>query len=163
MNFFKVLSLVSVVVLFGCQNFSKPEIEGYVMAIDDDQFLVTSMIGEGDSASKRAIWFSAKPADLEIGQKVKVWTNALDQSYPSKAIAEKCEIVENGKSAKAISEALKMTEFGDAQSIPFVSNIQFIVKEQTWKIKLESGSGEEMISKAVVVKLQEKKQVAKSK
>lgn len=73
----------------------KPTIIGEIVQIEGGRFLVESKTEKLPDGRPEAIWFSTGEIEsLKVGQNVSVWTNALEDSYPQKANAEKIEINE---------------------------------------------------------------------
>lgn len=80
---------------------NKPGIEGYVLSIRNHQMLVVSREAKnyestgGVKEFYNAVWFSNAPKNIKIGQKVQVWFNYMDESYPGQSNAEKVKVLKS--------------------------------------------------------------------
>ncbi|MGO4890630.1 DUF3221 domain-containing protein [Anaerobacillus sp. MEB173] len=75
---------------------NKPAITGEIVKIERGRFLVESTTEKLPDGRPDAIWFSTADIDsLKVGQIVSVWTNAINESYPGQASADKIEIKKN--------------------------------------------------------------------
>ncbi|MGE7689614.1 DUF3221 domain-containing protein [Lysinibacillus sp. NPDC097214] len=73
----------------------KPTIIGEIVQIEGERFLVESITEKLPDGRPDAIWFSTDEIEsLKVGLTVSVWTNAIEDSYPQQANAEKIEINE---------------------------------------------------------------------
>lgn len=80
-------------------NDSKPGIEGYVTKKEDGRILVVDPESQDFSSTGgadefyNAIWFSDAPKEIEVGEKVQVWFEAVDTSYPGQSKAVRVSVI----------------------------------------------------------------------
>jgi len=72
---------------------------GNVVQRDGDRILVVDPVSKDFSSSGgmenvySAVWFSNSPSDVEVGQKVEVWSGEILTSYPGQGKAERVSII----------------------------------------------------------------------
>jgi hypothetical protein len=138
------LVLLLTISLLGCSssnnnNDSEAGITGYIMNKENDRILVVSSYAQDLSA----IWFSKAPKDILIGEKVKVWFDAVAESYPGQSEIKKISIVP-GKlpegadltEADALYKALTSQEI-DANLVLAVKSMEYNTQDDIWNIKLK--------------------------
>ena len=146
---------ILILALTGCNSMAGPYVEGYVVDINKNRFLVTAYDAKrGKLAANNATWFTGKPNKLKIGQKVKVWTNGVKESYPAQADADKCKVVEDGAEAEAIGKALQIRKTAGVTSVPFVVSIKKDAKNKTWDVQFAGGLDGKMDTKPITVNQQ---------
>ena len=119
-----------------------PEVEGYVVHINGGRFLVTAYEpARGRLSCNNATYFSGVPQGLQVGQKVRVWTQAVMESYPAQADADHVEIVTAtpiagaiGTEAEAIRTALPMRKTSSPHSVPFIVRAQYDTTTKSWAV-----------------------------
>ncbi|MBB6671529.1 YobA family protein [Cohnella nanjingensis] len=97
-----------------------------------------------------AIWFSGAPSDAEVGRRVKVWTNAIDQSYPGQARAERVEVEDDVRpdgASRSEAEAVRAALASPAavRYSPLAAVVQSAVYDAAsaaWTIAIAGGGGE---------------------
>lgn len=73
----------------------KPVITGEIIELQDGRFLVESVSPATDESGQEMVWFSTEEIEsLKVGLIVSVWADAVDQSYPAQADADKIVIRE---------------------------------------------------------------------
>ena len=144
------------VFLSGCKHSINPEIEGYVVDIQLSRVLVTSYDADaGNLAANNAIWFTGMGKDVKSGQKVKVWTNALQESYPAQGNADNYVIVHTGQESKVLRKALaRRLQRGD-EGTPFVVDIKKGDDDNSWEVQFTSGPEGKLDTEPVKVTLEE--------
>ena len=136
-----------------CTAIAGPEINGYVVAVEKDRFLVTEFAEKaGKAVFRKAIWFSGKPANLQLGQKVKVWTDAMQESYPAQAHAEKCTIEKNSPAHEAIRKALLIRKKQSDIFLPFIVSVKQDQKSKSWQIQFADGFKQKIDQEPVTIK-----------
>ena len=74
---------------------NKPTIIGEIVRIEGGRILVEDKTEKLSDGRPYAVWFSTDEIEsLKVGQNVSVWTNAIKESYPGQANAEKIKINE---------------------------------------------------------------------
>lgn len=144
------LGLIILVPLFiGCVNRNnEPGITGYVMDKEGDRMLVASYEAQdlsddgGVSQFYQLIWFSNAPETIEIGDKVSIWYNDLNESYPAQSSVKDYKIIESTKpndanltEIQALKRALAKQKNHPSQVFA-VQSITFDQDEANWLIEL---------------------------
>ena len=102
-----LIILLSVVSLFGCKEESQEErfvMEGIVAEVSDahvfiyeEQSGISRVLTKEEAISKSiqssSFGFDDKISDIEVGDKVKVWYDAIDHSLPASGHGTKIELI----------------------------------------------------------------------
>ena len=126
----------------------EPGMTGYVMAKENERILVVDPVSQDFSSTGGvnefydAIWFSNIPEEIKEGDKVKVWFDAVAESYPGQSEAIKIEVVPASRpdgadldESAAINKALYSGEI--TTSWPTVlKSIEYNKETDTWKISI---------------------------
>ena len=134
----------------------EPGMTGYVMAKENERILVVDPVSQDFSSTGGvnefydAIWFSNIPEEIKEGDKVKVWFDAVAESYPGQSEAIKIEVVPatrpNGADldeSEAINKALHSGEI--TTSWPTVlKSIKYNKETDTWDIEMRETIGEQL-------------------
>jgi hypothetical protein len=99
-----------------------------------------------------AIWFSKAPSDVEIGQRVEVWSDGpIAESYPAQGQADRVSVVEVRKpegakltEAEAIRKALADPEVADFMA-PAILEAKYDIGDSIWSISITQ-SGDEKVN-----------------
>ncbi|MGE7109994.1 DUF3221 domain-containing protein [Lysinibacillus sp. NPDC047702] len=111
--------------------------EGYVTAAEDGRYLVVSNVPvylhKFNPQFVNALWVSTTKK-LTIGDYVKVWAEAINESYPGQTGTDKIEIVPlNLNSTLSTNEVLaKVAE--SLEYNPIITNIKFDAKKSIWTL-----------------------------
>jgi len=134
----------------------EPGMTGYVMAKENERILVVDPIPKDFSSTGgvdefyNAIWFSNIPEAIKEGDKVKVWFDAVAESYPGQSEALKIEVIPASRpdgadldESTAIYKALHSGEINT--SWPTVlKSIRYENETDTWGIDIGEAIGEEL-------------------
>lgn len=119
----------------------RSEMTGYITDKDDDnRILVTE--AEGGEENYSAVWFSTDEKDVEIGDKVVVGHDRMDDSYPGQSYAVHLEVIEPEHPEEAElnnAEALHSILPADDIDVPVVTTIDYDNNADTWFIELMDG------------------------
>ncbi|MCZ0702806.1 hypothetical protein J2T56_002583 [Natronobacillus azotifigens] len=154
-----LLFLFLIFFLFGCSfRDSEPGITGYVTDITDTRMLVTSSEAQdlsdngGVNEFYQMIWFSNAPDTVELGDKVSVWYDSLQESYPAQSSVKKYEIIDatapsgaTYSKTDALKKALDQQSNHPSQDFA-VRSIDFIEHTATWLVELKDIWSEEVFS-----------------
>jgi len=155
--FFVLLIVTSLV---GCFNpiDKEPDITGYVVEKSNDNILVVSETSEdlrengGVAEFYEMIWFSNSSNEINLGDKVDIWYNSVNQSYPAKATIKTFNIHEPDQPDDALlteSEVLEQVLSNlDIQpdQLFAIQSIQFNKSKQIWLINLMEIWTEEILT-----------------
>jgi hypothetical protein len=121
-----------------------PRMEGYVVKEEDGRILVVDPLPKDFSSSGGvkefydAIWFSDAPPDVQIGHKVRVWFDMVEESYPGQSRAIKVLILtDNNPRHSDLSEAEAIREVLQAhqsERVPVVKKAEYDEKSDTWNV-----------------------------
>lgn len=136
---------------------TEPGIVGYVMNKDNGRILVVSQTALDFSSTGgvdeyyNAIWFSDAPKDIEIGDKVKVWYDAVRESYPGQSEVKHIEVVIGQKmdganltEAEVLYKAIKSDKV-DINQLLIVKSIGFDKQTASWKVELKENWTDKII------------------
>ncbi len=126
----------------------EPGMTGYVMAKDNGRILVVDPVSQDFSSTGGvnefydAIWFSNTPETIMEGDKVKVWFDAVAESYPGQSEAIQIEVVPAPRpdgadldESEAIRKALHSGEI--TTSWPTVlKSIEYNKETDTWEVSI---------------------------
>jgi len=126
----------------------EPGMTGYVMAKDNERILVVDPVSQDFSSTGGvnefydAIWFSNIPEEIKEGDKVKVWFDAVAESYPGQSEAIRIEVLPapmpdgaDLDESAAINKALHSGEI--TTSWPTVlKSIEYNKGTDTWEISI---------------------------
>ncbi len=131
-----------------------PSIEGYVTGREDGRMLVVDPIPQDFSASGgmkefyNAIWFSNVPENMNIGEKVQVWFDVVEASYPGQAAAKRVRAVQaeapdraDLTEAEAIRRALAADQ-ADTTQVAVIRSATYDEAADAWSIQLKRGDRE---------------------
>lgn len=112
-------------------------IEGYITAAEDGRYLVVSnepiYLNHSNPQYVNALWVSTTKK-LAIGDYVKVWAEAVNESYPGQTGTDKIEIIpSNLNSTLSINEVLSKVE-ENLEYNPIITNIKFDAKKSIWTL-----------------------------
>ncbi|WP_041450091.1 DUF3221 domain-containing protein [Amphibacillus xylanus] len=142
--------LLLVVSLFGCQRGldRDPDLTGYVVEIAENNILIASETpvdlskNGGVSNYYDMVWFSNPPHDLSYGDKVNIWYDEIQDSYPSRSTIVEYTIIEdispNGAKFSE-SEVLNkvLSQLNSKPSELFaVHETRYNSQNKTWQISL---------------------------
>lgn len=155
---FMIFMLLFSLTLFGCNSDTpneEPGITGYVMAKSGERVLVLDPVAKdfsstgGISEFYNAIWFSNAPSNIEIGDKVKVWYDFLEESYPGQSEAKHVEKIPSYKpeganlnESQALYNALTSQ---DIKGIPVVTSIKYDNLARKWHIEIKDMTSNEKL------------------
>ncbi len=121
-------------------------IEGYVTAVEGGRILVVSSEAQDFSSTGgvdefyNAIWFSNAPDSIKAGDFVKVWFDAVAESYPGQSEAIHVEVVQGQKpegaslsQSEALNKALRIHD----QGVYAVLSISYNQETDKWNIRLK--------------------------
>jgi hypothetical protein len=148
-----ILVLMGGILLFGCASntslSAKPGMEGYVVNVSNDRFLVVSSQPEtfsstgGLSEFYNAISFSNAPKDIQVGYKVQVWFGAVAESFPGQSRALKTVILPSPKpegaslaEADAIRKALETVA---SKELPIIKAAEYDARSDLWSVHIKQG------------------------
>lgn len=134
----------------------EPGMTGYVMAKEDERILVVDPVSQDFSSTGGvnefydAIWFSNIPEEIKEGDKVKVWFDAVAESYPGQSEAISIEVIVAPRpdgadldESEAINKALHSGEINT--SWPTVlKSIKYNKEADAWDIVMGESIGEEL-------------------
>ncbi|KUO48733.1 MAG: hypothetical protein APF76_01975 [Desulfitibacter sp. BRH_c19] len=136
----------------------EPGIIGYVMNRENERILVIDPEAQdfsptgGVSEYYDAIWFSNVPQDIELGEKVKVWFDIVEDSYPAQSDAIQIEVIPSQRPAEAdlteadaLYEALT-SELSHNDGLIVVKNIEYDNETDTWDFTFKEIWGDEIYS-----------------
>ncbi len=125
--------------------------EGYVTDIEENRILVVSIETEdfsdrgGVEEFYNAIWFSNVSDGIKAGDFVKVWFDAVAESYPGQSKAIHVEVVQEQKpeganlsKSEALNKALRSHKKGGYA----VRSILYDQETDKWNIRLKAVMGE---------------------
>ncbi|SDN97415.1 DUF3221 domain-containing protein [Alkalicoccus daliensis] len=81
----------------------EPVITGYVLDMEENSALVVESTAQdfsdtgGQEEFYSAIYFTEMPEEVQLGDRVEVWAEAVAESYPGQAEAQRVEILEPGQ------------------------------------------------------------------
>ncbi|HYE66998.1 MAG TPA: YobA family protein [Anaerovoracaceae bacterium] len=124
----------------------EPGMTGYVMGKENERILVVDPVSQDFSSTGGvnefydAIWFSNIPEEIKEGDKVKVWFDAVADSYPGQSEAIRIEVLPAPRpdgadldESAAINKALHSGEI--TTSWPTVlKSIEYYKETDTWEI-----------------------------
>jgi hypothetical protein len=129
-------------------------IKGYVVAKENNRVLVVDPIPQDFSANGgvsefyNAIWVSGDTKQIEIGEMVQAWFDAVADSYPGQAQATKISVIESEKvggadlnKAEVIRKALTSDNL-NLQSIIVVKSVSYDMAIDSWKVIIKQGEDE---------------------
>ena len=129
-------------------------IEGYVVKIENERFLVVDPLPQDYSSTGGmreffdAIWFSNVPKDIRVGQKVQVWFHNVATSYPGQSRAEKVSILPdhhpvkaNLSGSEAIRKSLESEKLKETD-IPLIKAVNYNPETDIWTIQIKQGKDE---------------------
>jgi len=163
-----VTALAKCAVLFGCSLVlsgclaGKPLIEGYVVDIKNSEALVTEYDpSAGALACNNAVWLGNTPKGIQVGQKVRVWSSAVAESYPAQASGERWVFLASKSfkgsaltEAEAVRRALDDRRARAVDGIPFVTDVQYDTGKQEWRIEFAGGPDGKLDVKPVLIRLE---------
>lgn len=142
----------------------EPGLIGYVMARENDRILVVDPVPQDFSSTGGvnefydAISFSNVPEEIKEGDKVKVWFDAVAESYPGQSEAIKIEVIPSSKpdgadldESEAINKALNSGEIDTSWPIA-VKSIKYNSEKDAWEIDLRETIGEQLKTYSIHVK-----------
>lgn len=129
-------------------------IEGYITAAEDGRYLVVSnepvYLHKFNPQFVNALWVSTTK-NLAIGDYVKVWAEAINESYPGQTGTDKIEIVPpNLNSTLSTNEVLsKVAE--NLEYNPIITNIKFDAKKNIWTLyyKIDMGANDTLVGMVI--------------
>ncbi|MGG2110772.1 DUF3221 domain-containing protein [Lysinibacillus pakistanensis] len=116
---------------------SSATMEGYITAAEDGRYLVVSnepvYLNNSNPQFVNALWVSTTKK-LAVGDYVKVWAGAINESYPGQTSTDKIQIVpSNLNSTLSTNEVLsKVAE--NLEYTPIITNIKFDAKKNIWTL-----------------------------
>lgn len=126
-----------------------PGMEGYVMSVENGRMLVVDTKSQDFSSTGgvkefyNAIVFSNAPKDVQVGQKVQVWFDAVAESYPGQSSAKKVKILPSNQPANAnlaedaaIRKALDSQSFGHF-GVLVIKSVSYDESSDVWEIVLK--------------------------
>lgn len=142
----------------------EPGLVGYVMVRDNDRILVVDPVPQDFSSTGGvnefydAISFSNVPKDIKEGDKVKVWFDAVAESYPGQSEAIKIEVIPSPKpdgadldESEAINKALNSGEI-DTSWPTVVKSIKYNNEIDAWELDIRETIGEQLKTYSINVK-----------
>lgn len=146
---FQLLFILSIMIaLAGCFNLVNRDqkITGYVVEKSNNNILVVSETSEDLSENGgvpefyEMIWFSNVADEINLGDKIDIWYNSVDQSYPAKSTIKRFNIHKSNQPDGALlteSEVLKqvLTNLAIQPNQLFaIQSVQFNKVSQIWLI-----------------------------
>lgn len=135
---------------------AEPGMTGYVMAKDNGRILVVDPVAQDFSATGGvnefydAIWFSNIPDEIKEGDQVKVWFDAVAESYPGQSEAVKIEVISGSKpdgadldESAAINKALHSGEI-DTSWPAVLKSIRYNQETDIWEVEIREAIGEQL-------------------
>lgn len=136
--------------LMSCNNSidREPDITGYVVEKSNENILVSSTTPEdlsengGVSEFYQMIWFSNAPEDLSCGDKIDIWHNDIQESYPARSTIDHYDIYQADSpdgammnESEVLEQVLSQKEVQPNQLFA-VRSTQFNKTNKTWLITL---------------------------
>jgi len=131
----------------------EPGITGYVMKKENGRILVVNPDALDFSANGgideyyEAIWFSNAPGDINVGEKVAVWFDAVRESYPGQSNVKSIKIVAGRKpdgaqltEAEAIRRALSSEKI-NSEVFMVVKSVGYDEESHVWNVRLKEIQG----------------------
>jgi hypothetical protein len=121
----------------GESSMAGPAIEGYVTVAETGRYLVVRNkpvhLNEANPQFVEAIWVSTDEL-LEIGDYVKVWADAINESYPGQTSADHLKILsKNFKSTLSIKEVITVVA-EILENNPIITNINYDAGKKQWTL-----------------------------
>ena len=134
----------------------EPGITGYVMDKENGGILVVDQAAQdfssngGLSEYYEAIWFSNAPDDINVGEQVKVWFDAVRESYPAQSDIEKIEVIQGQKpdgaklsESEALYKALTSSEI-NTDFFLIAKSVEYDKESHEWNIQLKEIQGDKV-------------------
>jgi hypothetical protein len=132
----------------------KMGIEGYVLAKDNGRILVVDPIPQDFSANGgvsefyNAIWLSGDTEQIDIGETVRAWFDAVAESYPGQAKATRISLIKSKKvggadlnEAEVVRRALTSDEL-NVQAVVAIKSVAYDKATDSWKVIAKQGEDE---------------------
>ncbi|WP_258000419.1 YobA family protein [Bacillus sp. Marseille-P3661] len=152
---FFTLALISLM-LVGCTSNEEPGMEGYIVNKENGRILVVESVPKDFSSSGglpefyNAIYFSDAPNNVNVGDKVQVWFDAVAESYPGQSRVEKIEILTTPKPeyanlthSEVIRQALGTVNMNqNGISLPIIKAVMYDAKLDVWNVTIKQNEEE---------------------
>lgn len=125
----------------------EPDLEGFVMRIENSTILVVSEESEDFSATGgmsefyKAIWVSGVREELNIGQKVQIWIDGpILESYPAQAQVKFIEVLPNeridGATLTKTDVIQKALDAIDTEDVIAIKSMNFDLEAHSWTVEI---------------------------